>query len=52
MITKILSKLKSILFKSPASSETNLKKEKKITKSPKSTKTKSKKKVQRKIFKP
>ena len=42
MITKILSKLKSILFKSPASPETNLKKEKKITKSPKSTKTKTK----------
>ncbi|ABB50054.1 Helix-hairpin-helix DNA-binding, class 1 [Prochlorococcus marinus str. MIT 9312] len=44
MITKILSKLKSILFKSPASSETKLKKEKKITKSPKSTKTKTKSK--------
>ena len=44
MITKILSKLKSILFKSPGSSETNLKKEKEIIKSPKSTKTKTKSK--------
>ena len=45
MITKFLSKLKSILFKSPVSPpETNLKKEKKTTRSPKSSKTKSKSK--------
>ena len=43
MISKFLSKLKSILFKSAVSSETPLKKEKKITKSAKSTKTKAKK---------
>ena len=42
MISKFLSKLKSILFKSPVSSETPLKKEKKPTKSAKSSKTKSK----------
>ena len=43
MISKFLRKLKSILFKSAVSSETPLKKEKKITKSAKSTKTKAKK---------
>ena len=42
MISKFLSKLKSILFKSSVSSETPLKKEKK-TKSTKSSKTKTKK---------
>ena len=44
MISKFLSKLKSILFKRPVSPETNLKKEKKPTKSPKSSKTKIKSK--------
>ena len=39
MISKFLSKLRSILFKSAVSPETPLKKEKKLTKSPKSTKT-------------
>ena len=43
MISKFLSKLKSILFKSAVSSETSLKKEKKTTNSAKSTKTKSQK---------
>jgi len=44
MISKFLSKLKSILFKSAVSSETPLKKEKKPTKSAKTkTKTKTKK---------
>ena len=43
MISKFLSKLKSILFKSAVSSETPLKKEKKSTKSVKSSKTKAKK---------
>ena len=42
MISKFLSKLKSILFKSSSSSETPLKKEKKPIKSAKSTKTKTK----------
>ena len=42
MISKFLSKLKSILFKSAVSHETPLKKEKKLTKSPKSTKAKTK----------
>ena len=42
MISKFLGKLKSILFKSPVSSETPLKKEKKTTKSAKSSKTKTK----------
>ena len=42
MISKFLSKLKSILFKSAASPESPLKKEKKITKSAKTSKTKSK----------
>ena len=44
MISKFLSKLKSILFKSAVSSETPLKKEKKATKSAK-TKTKTKTKT-------
>ena len=43
MISKILSKLKSILFKSSVSSDTALKKEKKTTKATKSSKTKTKK---------
>ena len=41
MISKFLGKLKSILFKSPVSSETPLKKEKKV-KSAKTSKTKTK----------
>ena len=45
MISKFLSKLKSILFKSSSSSETPLKKEKKATKSAKSSKTKTKTKT-------
>ena len=45
MISKFLSKLKSILFKSAVSPETPLKKEKKPTKSTKSTKTKTKSKA-------
>ena len=43
MISKFLSKLKSILFKSAVSPQTPLKKEKKTTKSAKKTKTKTKK---------
>ena len=39
MISKFLSKLKSILFKSPVSPETPLKKEKKAAKSAKTSKT-------------
>ena len=42
MISKFLSKLKSILFKSPVSIESPSKKEKKPTKSAKSLKTKTK----------
>ena len=42
MISKFLGKLKSILFKSAVSPETPLKKEKKITKTAKSSKTKPK----------
>ncbi len=42
MISKFLSKLKSILFKSPVSIESSSKKEKKPTKSSKSLKTKTK----------
>ena len=45
MISKFLSKLKSILFKSAVSSETPLKKEKKATKSAKTAKTKTKTKT-------
>ena len=48
MISKFLSKLKSILFKSAVSSETPLKKEKKPTKSAKSSKTKTKTKTKTK----
>ena len=44
MISKFLSKLKSILFKSAEPSETPLKKEKKPTKSVKTSKTKTKSK--------
>ena len=42
MISKFLSKLKSILFKSAVSPETPLKKEKKATKSAKTSKIKLK----------
>jgi len=42
MISKFLSKLKSILFKSEVSADTPLKKEKKATKSAKTSKTKTK----------
>ena len=45
MISKFLGKLKSILFKSAVTSETPLKKEKKPTKSAKSSKTKTKTKT-------
>ena len=48
MISKFLSKLKSILFKSAVSPETPLKKEKKPTKSAKSSKTKAKTKTKSK----
>jgi len=44
MISKFLSKLKSILFKSSVSDDTPLKKEKKVTKSAKTSKSKSKSK--------
>ena len=47
MISKFISKVKSILFKSAVSSETPLKKEKKATKSAK-TKTKTKTKTKNK----
>ena len=45
MISKFLSKLKSILFKSTASPVTPLKNEKKVTKSAKTSKTKTKTKT-------
>ena len=48
MISKILSKLKSILFKDAVSPETPLKKEKKVTKSAKTSKTKTKTKAKTK----
>ena len=48
MISKFLNKLKSILFKSAVSSETPLKKEKKATKSAKTSKTKPKPKTKTK----
>ena len=48
MISKFLGKLKSILFKSAVTSETPLKKEKKPTKSAKSSKTKTKTKTKTK----
>ena len=47
MISKFLSKLKSILFKSAVTPETPLKKEKKSTKSVKSSKTKTKTKTKK-----
>ena len=46
MISKFLSKLKSILFKSAVSSETPLKKEKKSTQSSKAKKVNSKKSIE------
>ena len=49
MISKFLSKLKSILFKSAVSPETPLKKEEKPTKSAKSLKTKTKTKTKTKV---
>ena len=42
MISKFLSKLKSILFKSPVSAETPVKREKKAANSKKTSKTKTK----------
>jgi len=48
MISKFLSKLKSILFKSAGTSESSLKKGKKTTKSAKSSKTKTKTKTKAK----
>ena len=48
MISKFLSKLKSILFKSPVSPETPLKKEKKATKPAKTSKSKTKTKAKTK----
>ena len=45
MISKFLSKLKSILFKSSVSADSPLKKEKKATKSAKTSKTKTKTKT-------
>ena len=48
MISKFLGKLKSILFKSAVSSETPLAKEKRPTKSAKSSKTKTKAKAKAK----
>ena len=48
MISKFLSKLKSILFKSAVSSDMPLKKEKKATKPAKTSKTKSKAKTKAK----
>ena len=48
MISKFLSRLKSILFKSAVSSETPLKKDKKPIKSAKSSKTKTKAKTKAK----
>ena len=47
MISKFLSKLKSILFKSPVSTASTLKKEKKPTKLSKSSKTKTKTKTKK-----
>ena len=52
MISKFLSKLKSILFKSAVSPETPLKKEKKATKSAKTSKTKTKTKTKSKTVNP
>ena len=50
MISKFLGKLKSILFKSSESSETNLKSEKVTIKTPKTPKTKTKKTDSKKII--
>tara|TARA_B100000900_G_scaffold374323_1_gene355521 strand:+ start:259 stop:573 length:315 start_codon:yes stop_codon:yes gene_type:complete len=50
MISKFLSKLKSILFKSSVTSATPLKQTKKISKSPKASKTKSKKGEAKKVI--
>ena len=50
MISKFLSKLKSILFKSSVTSETPLKKVKNKTKTSKASKTKSKKGDSKKII--
>ena len=50
MISKFLSKLKSILFKSEVSADTPLKKEKKATKSAKTSKTKTKSVNSKKII--
>jgi len=52
MISKFLNKLKSILFKSSVSSETPLKKEKKLLKLQNLQKQKQKKLVQRKLLTP
>ena len=49
MISKFLSKLKLILFKSAVPSATPLKKEKKLTKSAKSPKTKTKTKTKKTV---
>ena len=49
MISKFLSKLKSILFKSAVTADKPLKKEKKATKSAKTSKTKTKTKTKTKI---
>ena len=50
MITKFLNKLKSILFKSPVTTEAPLKKEKKPTKAAKSPKSKTKTKAKPKTI--
>ena len=52
MISKFLSKLKSILFKSPVSTDKPLKKEKKSAKSAKISKTKTKTKTSKTKTKP
>ena len=52
MISKFLSKLKSILFKSSVTTETPLKKEQKATKSAKTSKTKTKAKSKSKPVNP
>ena len=49
MISKFLSKLKSILFKSAVSADTPLMKEKKATKTAKTSKTKTKTKTKTKV---
>ena len=52
MISKFLSKLKSVLFKSSVSADTPLKKEKKAAKSAKISKTKTKTKTKTKSVNP